>query len=144
MNLIELLKLPEGKTLEFKRDLSSTRPLLRTVVAFANTSGGTILVGVEDDNHEVRGLDDARQDEERVANLISDAVSPQLIPDLELLSYRGSSVLAIRIHPSSSRPHYLGNSPETGTYVRVGVHRPSSGSRSTRGNEAILEKRIFR
>ena len=30
----------EGKTLEFKRDLSSPRPLLRTVVAFANSAGG--------------------------------------------------------------------------------------------------------
>ena len=35
-----LLTQPEGKTLEFKRDLSSPRPLLKTLVAFANTAGG--------------------------------------------------------------------------------------------------------
>jgi Putative DNA-binding domain len=45
MDLNELLKQPEGKTLEFKRDLSSLDGALRTIVAFANTSGGTLLVG---------------------------------------------------------------------------------------------------
>jgi Putative DNA-binding domain len=44
INLTELLQRPEGKTLEFKRDLSSTVGMLRTVVAFANTAGGTILI----------------------------------------------------------------------------------------------------
>ena len=44
MDLIETLRSPEGKTLEFKRDLSSTDPFKRTVVAFANTAGGTILI----------------------------------------------------------------------------------------------------
>ena len=38
MNLHELLKQPEGKTLEFKRDLSSPEGALRTIVAFANTA----------------------------------------------------------------------------------------------------------
>ena len=41
MNFTETLREPEGKTLEFKRDLSSPERFLRTVVAFANTSGGT-------------------------------------------------------------------------------------------------------
>jgi predicted HTH transcriptional regulator len=48
MDLVELLKRPEGKTLEFKRDLSSPEGALKTIVAFANTAGGTLLLGVED------------------------------------------------------------------------------------------------
>ena len=48
MKLLELLKQPEGKTLEFKRDLSSSDGVLRSIVAFANTAGGTLLIGVED------------------------------------------------------------------------------------------------
>ena len=48
MDLTEILSRPEGKTLEFKHDLSSPDPFLRSVVAFANTAGGTILIGVED------------------------------------------------------------------------------------------------
>jgi predicted HTH transcriptional regulator len=45
---VRYLHQPEGKTLEFKRDLSSTRNILKTLVAFANTAGGTLLVGAED------------------------------------------------------------------------------------------------
>jgi predicted HTH transcriptional regulator len=48
MNLEKLLRTPEGKTLDFKRNLSSPKGLLRTLVAFANTAGGVVLVGVED------------------------------------------------------------------------------------------------
>ena len=40
----KILSLPEGKTLEFKRDLSSMEPILKTLIAFANTAGGTLLI----------------------------------------------------------------------------------------------------
>lgn len=77
MDLIETLRSPEGKTLEFKRDLSSPDPFKRTVVAFANTAGGTILVGVEDKTGYVRGVEEPLSLEERVASLISDSISPE-------------------------------------------------------------------
>ena len=120
MNLAQLLRQPEGKTLEFKRDLSSPEKILRTVVAFANTSGGTILIGVEDATKDVRGISNAREEEERVTNLISDSISPQLVPNVELLRYREEVVLGVAVYPSPQRPHYVGDSPETGSYVRVG------------------------
>jgi len=66
MNITSLLTSLEGRTLEFKRDLSSTRPILKTLVAFANTAGGTLIVGRADDRSIV-GLDDAHVDEERLA-----------------------------------------------------------------------------
>lgn len=56
MDLVDLLKRPEGKTLEFKRELSGSDELLKTVVAFENTAGGTLLLGVEDRTGHVRGL----------------------------------------------------------------------------------------
>ncbi len=43
MDLLDALRRPEGKTLEFKRDLSSPEGLLRTVVAFANTASRASL-----------------------------------------------------------------------------------------------------
>jgi predicted HTH transcriptional regulator len=51
--------------------------VLRTVVAFANTSGGTLLVGVEDRGTRVRGVPDPLATEERLANLISDSIVPR-------------------------------------------------------------------
>ena len=56
MDLIDLLKRSESKTLEFKRDLSSPDSVLRTIVAFANTAGGVLLLGVEDATRNVRGV----------------------------------------------------------------------------------------
>ena len=45
LNVTELLRQHEGKTLEFKRDLSSPDGVMRTLVAFANGAGGVLLVG---------------------------------------------------------------------------------------------------
>jgi predicted HTH transcriptional regulator len=121
MDLIEILRNPEGKTLEFKRDLSSPDGIKRTAVAFANTAGGTILIGVEDKTSYVHGVADPLALEERVASLINDSISPRVLPDIELLSYRDTQVVAVQIYPSPSRPHYLTASGlESATYVRVG------------------------
>ena len=43
-----------------------------------------------------------------------------MLPDIEILRYSDRHVLAVRVYPSSSRPHYLGADPETGVYVRIG------------------------
>jgi len=55
----------EGKTLEFKRDLSSPKNMLKTLVAFANTAGGRLLIGIEDDSREVEGVEDPLDEEEQ-------------------------------------------------------------------------------
>ena len=121
MNLTETLRKPEGKTLEFKRDLSSPDGFLRTLVAFANTSGGTLLIGVEDRSGHIRGVTEPLSLEERAVNLISDSIRPRLLPDLEIVSYRNTQLLAVRIYPSSMRPHFIARAGlEAGTYVRVG------------------------
>ena len=121
MDLVELLKRPEGKTLEFKRDLSSPDGALRTIIAFANTAGGTLLIGVENRSRRVRGVPEALDLEERLASLISDNIVPRLIPELEILPWRKTQLLAVRVYPSSGRPHHFKREgPEDGVYVRVG------------------------
>jgi ATP-dependent DNA helicase RecG len=138
MDLLDALRRPEGKTLEFKRDLSSPDGLLRTVVAFANTAGGTVLVGVEDGTRHVRGIADPLALEERIASLITDSIAPRLLPDLEVLSYRKTHVVAVQVHPSSMRPHHIVKAGAgAGTYVRV-------GSTNRRADEALIaEMRRF-
>jgi hypothetical protein len=56
----DLLTRPEGKTLEFKRDFSSPDRVIRTLVAFANSAGGTVLIGVEDGTRNVVGIGESR------------------------------------------------------------------------------------
>ena len=124
MDLIDLLKRSESKTLEFKRDLSSPDGVLRTIVAFANTAGGVLLLGVEDATRNVRGVAKPLAMEERLANLISDSILPYLIPDIGILPWRRNHVLAVQVHPSPGRPHYLKSvGLEGGVYVRVGNRR---------------------
>ena len=72
MKLTELLRQTEGKNLEFKRDLSSPARFLRTVVAFANTAGGVILVGVDDRTRHIRGVSDPLDLEERVVGRLAE------------------------------------------------------------------------
>ena len=74
MDLLDLLKRPEGKTLEFKRDLSSPDGVLRSLVAFANTSGGAVLIGVEDRARHVRGVKEPLDLEERLAVAVGQLV----------------------------------------------------------------------
>ena len=79
----------EGKTLDYKRDLSGPEGVLRTVVAFANSAGGRLVIGVVDDRSVV-GVDDPVTAEMRLADLITDSIRPQLLPTIELITV-GSS-----------------------------------------------------
>ena len=138
MDLVELLRRPEGKTLEFKRDVSTPEGALKTIVAFANTAGGTLLVGVEDKSGHVRGVRDPLGLEERLTNLISDLIVPRLVPELEILPWRRTHVLAVQVYPSASRPHYLKRAGlDSGVFVRIG----STNRRADR--ELVEELRRF-
>lgn len=123
-----LLTQPEGKTLEFKRDLSSPRNLLKTLVAFANSAGGIVLIGVADDRR-VIGLEQPLDDEERLDNLIGDAIAPRLVPNVEILSWQDRNILAVEVFPGSNRPYYLKSEglPD-GVYVRLGSSNRQAGS----------------
>jgi len=65
-SITQMIAMPEGKTLEFKRDISSPKNMLKTLVAFANTAGGRLIIGVEDDSKEVIGVSDPLDEEERI------------------------------------------------------------------------------
>jgi ATP-dependent DNA helicase RecG len=121
VDLIALLSRNEGKTLEFKRDLSSPERVLKAIVAFANTSGGVVLLGVEDGTKRIKGIRDVLTEEERLASLIADGISPKLVPSMEVMPWRKTQVLAVEIYPSPNRPHYLNRlGVEEGVFVRVG------------------------
>ncbi|MEO8291677.1 MAG: helix-turn-helix domain-containing protein [Actinomycetota bacterium] len=128
MDLEELLRRQESKTLEFKRDLSSPNPIVKTIVAFANTSGGLLVIGVDDETRDVVGMPDPLGDEERLANLIADRIEPPIVPDIEILAWRSTNVLVARIADSSLRPHRVkSEGPHGGVYVRVGSTSRQAG-----------------
>jgi ATP-dependent DNA helicase RecG len=126
MNVSELLTAAEGKTLEFKRDLSSLQPILKTLVAFANTSGGTLVSGVQDDGVVV-GIADALREEERLASSIADGIRPAMTPEIDIVSHDGKTLLMARV-PHWRGPFYLrSEGPEDGVYVRLGSTNRRAG-----------------
>jgi predicted HTH transcriptional regulator len=121
MDISTILQNPEGKTLEFKQDLSSHEGVLRSLIAFANTSGGTLVIGIEDKTKNVIGVNDPLAMEERLANIINDGISPRLVPNIEILPWRSTYLVLVQVYPSNNRPHYLKNKGlEKGTYIRIG------------------------
>ena len=117
----DLLTRAEGKTLEFKQDVSAVRNILRTVTAFANTAGGVVLIGVADDSRAVLGVENPRDEEERLCNLISDSIAPRLAPNVQIANWKGRALLLIEVYPSAQRPHWLrAMGMENGAFVRVG------------------------
>lgn len=111
---------PESKTREYKRDLSSPDGLIKSVVAFANSAGGQLVLGVDDDGAVV-GIADPFTEEERVANLIADSILPRLIPGIDLVTVADTTVLVVDVPLSTQRPHYLKSKGlDSGCYVRLG------------------------
>ena len=81
----QLLRQPEGRTLEFKRAEADPGKVIKSICAFANTAGGHVVIGVGDDR-EVRGVPDAAGLEERYASVITDRIMPQLVVDLQMIT----------------------------------------------------------
>jgi predicted HTH transcriptional regulator len=93
----DLLDKPEGKQFEFKEDFPGGDAVAKTVIAFANQSGGFLIFGIRDEPREITGLEDTSviQFEEQVTNPIHDRVAPA--PSLKLLF----------VKPSNKRNEYL-------------------------------------
>ena len=120
MSFQKVINQPESKTLEFKRDLSSPKPILKTLVAFANTAGGRLVIGVTDDKQLI-GVHNPLDEEEKLSNLIADSISPRLVPNIELVTVEGKTLLVVEVFLSNSRPHWLNREGiEQGVYVRLG------------------------
>lgn len=143
-NLSELLRQHEGKTLEFKRDLSSPDKVMRTLVAFANGAGGIMLIGVEDGTRRVRGLPDVTKVEEQLANFISDRIEPRLVPEIHIIPFRKTHVLAVEVFPSPSRPHYVkAIGYPAGVYVRVGSTNRQADAAAVAELQRIVRGRSY-
>lgn len=121
MNTLEnLLIAHEGKTLEFKENTKSSLNIIKSVVAFANTAGGTIVIGIADKTKEILGVEHILLEEERLANIISDSIAPLLIPDIEIVNHKNKELIVIHV-PYLVGPYYLKKTGlEKGIYIRLG------------------------
>ncbi|MBO8468636.1 MAG: putative DNA binding domain-containing protein [Spirochaetes bacterium] len=112
----------ESKTIEFKREY--TENLKYEVIAFANTDGGTIYIGIEDDGT-VIGIENTDKTMLSITNMIRDSIHPDvtLFTDVNTVDIEEKTVIRIDILRGTERPYYIkgkGIRPE-GIYVRQGA-----------------------
>ena len=115
-----LLAEKESKTLEFKESANALHRLLQTIVAFANTAGGTLVIGVRDGSKEVVGVEGVLKQEERISSAIADSISPLLTVNFQFHTWRGRDVLIISVSYQPT-PYFIKSlGLLKGTYVRLG------------------------
>ena len=108
--LIEKIYLGEDSTIEFKRELPSRDDLAEEIAAFANASGGVILIGVDDDSNIVGiGRQDLDRTEKTVVEICRDTIAPMVHIVTEKLQIDDKNLLKIEVprslfvHQSSGR-----------------------------------------
>lgn len=131
--LLKEIRAGESKTLEFKEALPSrAERWVKTVVAFSNSAGGRLVVGVRDGG-DVAGVDDARRVADAAANAIDDLCEPQVAPRIRVERLDGRDVVVIEVQPGTATPYHLrGRDLEQGTYVRVGATTRPAGETALR------------
>jgi len=87
----------EGQELEFKRAVRDFNDVGQTVCAFANTSGGEILIGVDDDGISI-GLDESRLDDLqlRLSGAVQ-CVSPTPLHNIQVEKEEGKSIIRLKV-----------------------------------------------
>lgn len=113
----------ETETLEFKRDFpSKDSKLLKTVVAFSNGKGGKIVFGVDDETHEIIGIESDKVFKfmDSLANMISETIYPQVNPRITFETLNDKTIIIAEILPGQNQPYFLkAEGSLDGVYIRV-------------------------
>ena len=116
------MKFKESSTLELKQII--VPDIKKEIIAFANSNGGTIYVGIAD-NGDIIGLEDTDQAMLQVTSMVHDAIKPDvtMFVDLDIIELEQKSVLKITVQKGTHAPYYLqskGIRPE-GVFIRHGA-----------------------
>lgn len=98
--------------------------ICKEVIGFANTNGGTVYIGIED-NGIIVGVDDEDKIILQLNNMIRDSIKPDItmLVKYEAIILEDKKVIAIKVQRGTDRPYYLGNKglKPAGVYVRNGT-----------------------
>ncbi len=104
--LLEVIEKGENLTCEFKRKFSTHEKIAKEMIAFANTKGGLILFGV-DDNKEIIGVESEKAEAELIEEAATDYCEPPLKYNLEFIDVNGKEIVIVNIPESDNKPHRL-------------------------------------
>lgn len=114
--------LVENNNLEFKRELTDS--IVKEIISFCNTNGGTIIIGY-DDNGKVVGLDNAKEDLDRLSSKINDSIEPSVnfLVSSRIETEEGKKIIVVEVLRGTNKPYYIKSKGMTvdGVFVRLGA-----------------------
>ena len=112
----------EGEVVELKAEVVGD--ICKEVIAFANTKGGTLYIGVSNDGN-VLGVKNADQVILQLNNMIRDSIKPDvtMFVGYETQHVSDKDIIAVTIQKGTDRPYYLGSKglKPSGVYIRNGT-----------------------
>lgn len=100
----ELIAQGENSAIEFKSSRIRPEQLAREITAFSNTSGGTVLIGVDDNGH-LTGIADREDIEEWAANVVRNNIIPSVNPEIRLVALEKHTILVIEVARGIDKPY---------------------------------------
>lgn len=127
----------EDEKTELKEKL--TKEIKKEIIAFANSNGGRIIIGVNDDG-KVIGVNDVKTDMECLSSMIKDGISSNLTyyTSINHEVVENKDVIVLTINEGPDKPYYLTDKGYTpsGVYLR-------SGNTKVPANDETIKKMIF-
>lgn len=118
--LKEIIRQGEGPQVEFKKTLPQLEKIAKTLVAFANSHGGILLVGIQDDKY-VCGVGYVEEELYLLEKANSEFCEPPVSYQMEEEEIYGKQVLVIKIGESRQKPHKARSAQgEWQVYIRAG------------------------
>jgi len=96
----------EALNCEFKLKFSSFEKMAKEIIAFANTSGGYVIIGV-DDNRNIVGVESEKTETELINETINNYCEPKIDISFEYFDIFGKEVVLVVIPESKNKPHRI-------------------------------------
>ena len=113
-----------GETTDYDKKLmleeKDTRSWLKSVSAFANGIGGTLIYGIEDKTDELVGLKDAKKDSDKISRFIRDRMDPVPVFELRFATIDEAQLILVEVHPGIETPYYYIGKHDRTAYYRAG------------------------
>lgn len=100
MNLRKLISHDESETFEFKKSLGEWKEIIKTICAFANTSGGKVVIGLSA-HEKLLGADIGKDTIESLTNKVVQNTDPKIHPRIIVEKTDGKSIIVIEVKESS-------------------------------------------
>ena len=105
-DLIDLIEEGENIQCEFKRHFTTPEKIAREMIAFANTKGGYILFGIDDDK-KIIGVESEKSEAEMINDAANNYCEPPLKFKINYIIYKGKEIVSVTVNESNNKPHRL-------------------------------------